>query len=231
MWSILLLGFLLGMRHSLDADHLAAVASLATRNRSTRESVDLGLSWGIGHALPLFLIGAAVLLAETVIPEAFARLLEVAVGVMLVLLGGDVLRRMITRRVHFHIHRHPDGLRHFHAHSHAGEEQPHDAARHEHPHRISLRALLVGMVHGMAGSAALVLLTVETLHSVVLGLVYIALFSIGALAGMAVLSALITMPLRYAATRMAVFFHGLQVVIGTGTVVLGCVMIYRFLAL
>ncbi len=81
------------------------------------------------------------------------------------------------------IHRHAEGVHHFHGHSHAGEENAHDPERHHHPHRLSLRALLVGMVHGLAGSAALMLLTVETLQSVVLGLVYIALFSVGALVG------------------------------------------------
>jgi hypothetical protein len=172
MIAVLLMGLLIGMRHALEADHVAAVASLATRARSPGETLRLGIAWGVGHTLTLFLFGSLVLILQTAVPERLAQGLEFAVGVMLVLLGADVLRRVIQARLHFHLHQHPGGIRHFHAHAHAGESKHHPAHHvHDHPTGFPLRALLVGLVHGMAGSAALVLLTVETIASVPLRLV------------------------------------------------------------
>ena len=176
--SILALGFLLGMRHALDADHLAAVATLATRSRSVGHTLLQGVAWGTGHTLTLMLFGGAVLVLGLVLPARAAQALEFAVGVMLVALGADVLYRLWRKRVHFHAHRHADGVAHFHAHSHQEASAPHDPARHEHPHPrgFPARALLVGMVHGMAGSAALILLSLEALRSPAWGLLYIAIF-------------------------------------------------------
>ena len=119
MTGILLLGFLIGMGHALEADHVAAVASLTTRSRSARQTILQGTFWGAGHTLTLLLFGLVVLLLDTVIPERFAQGLELAVGVMLVLLGADVLWHLIRDRVHFHLHRHGE-VRHLHAHSHRG---------------------------------------------------------------------------------------------------------------
>ena len=122
MITLLLLGFLIGMRHALEADHVAAVASLATRSRSIGETVRHGAVWGIGHTLTLFLFGSLVIWMDGVMPEQLARWLELAVGIMLIILGIDVLRRIIQEKIHFHAHRHDNGETHFHAHSHAGEK-------------------------------------------------------------------------------------------------------------
>lgn len=222
MNSVFLLGFLIGMRHALDADHLAAVASLATRTRSLERTVRLGAAWGLGHTLTLFLCGALVLVLDLAAPVRLAQGLELAVGIMLVALGADVLRRLAAERLHFHVHRHTDGETHFHAHTH-DPAAPHDPDRHhhEHPRGLPIRALLVGMVHGMAGSAALLLLTLETMRSVPLGLLYMLLFGAGSLVGMALLSAVIALPLRYSARTLTGLHNGLQALIGLGTVVLG----------
>lgn len=223
MTTLLLLGFLIGMRHALEADHVAAVASLATRAGSVAETVRQGAAWGLGHTLTLFLFGSAVLLLDLAMPETLAHWLEFAVGVMLVGLGIDVLWRLWRKRVHFHVHRHPDGTTHFHAHSHAGDPAPHDPGHHdhEHPRSLPLRALLVGLMHGMAGSAALILLTLQTVDSPLTGLVYMALFGIGSIAGMAALSVFIAIPLRRSAERLTWAHHGLQAAIGVGTMALG----------
>ena len=156
---------------------------------------------------------------------------EFGVGVLLVVLGGGVLRRLLRERIHFHIHEHEDGARHFHAHSHAEDTQSHDPKRHRHAHAdgLTARVLLVGAMHGVAGSAALMLLAIEPLHSVPMGIVYIALFSVGSLAGMALLSILISLPLEYAANRATALLTGLQSAIGLGTVTLGGAMIYGIL--
>ncbi len=226
MITLLVLGFLLGMRHALEADHVAAVASLASEGRSLRQAARQGAVWGLGHTLTLFAFGSLVIVLDAAVPERLAQGLEMAVAVMLVLLGADVLRRVLRDRVHFHLHRHGPDEVHFHAHSHRGERH-HDPAhhRHEHPSGFPLRALLVGLVHGMAGSAALVLLTLDATASPWLGLVYIALFGLGSIAGMAVLSVAIAVPLRYSARGLTWLHNGLRATVGVATVALGVVTI------
>lgn len=223
----LLLGMLLGMRHALDADHLAAVATLVTRSRSLSHTLWQGVAWGTGHTITLLLFGGAVLVLGLVLPEKAALGLELAVGVMLVALGAEVLYRLRRKRVHFHAHRHADGAEHFHAHAHEGEPRQHDPDRHQHGHSFPLRALLVGMVHGMAGSAALILLTLETLRTPALGLVYIALFGIGSIAGMAALSVVIAIPMRMTSQRLGRAYNGLSALVGLGTMLLGCYVTFR----
>ena len=223
----LLLGLLLGMRHALDADHLAAVATLVTRSRSLGHTVWQGVAWGAGHTLTLLLFGGAVLVLGLVLPERAALALELAVGIMLVVLGAEVLYRLWRGRVHFHAHRHADGAKHFHAHAHEGESQAHDPDRHQHGHGFPLRALLVGMVHGMAGSAALILLSLETLRTPAWGLAYIALFGIGSIAGMAALSVVIAIPMRLTSRRLNRSRNGLSVLVGVSTILLGCFVAFR----
>ncbi len=227
MTGILTLGFLLGLRHALDADHLAAVAALTTRGGTLRQSVRLGLAWGLGHAAILLAVGAVVLWVDAVVPERLARLLELGVGSMLMLLGADVLRRLAARRVHFHAHRH-GAVTHIHAHAH-GRDERHDPAHHDHPHPggMGLRALAVGMVHGMAGSAALLLLTVQTIDSPALGLSYIAIFGLGSVGGMAACTAVIALPLRFTARQFARAHTGLQLAIGVVTFGLGALLVYE----
>ena len=225
MVSLLVLGFFIGMRHALEADHVAAVSSLATRSAGPRECVKQGIFWGLGHTLTLFLFGSVVLLLDRVLPEKLASGLELAVGVMLVLLGLDVLRRLARERVHFHLHEHDDGVRHFHGHSHAGEPA-HDAHGHGHWRKLPLRALVVGMVHGMAGSAALILLTLETVPSVATGLLYMLLFGAGSIAGMALLSVAIAVPLRFSATGLTRLHGMLHGAIGLATVAIGVATAY-----
>ncbi|HFD80435.1 MAG TPA: urease accessory protein [Gammaproteobacteria bacterium] len=226
-FGLLSLGFLLGMRHALETDHVAAVASLATRSASVRETIRQGAVWGLGHTLTLFAFGSVVLLMDTVMPQRLAQGLELAVGVMLVGLGIDVLRRVIRERIHFHVHRHDDGVRHFHAHSHAGERGHPELHHHQHVRGFPLRALFVGLMHGMAGSAALILLTLQTVQSPLTGLLYIALFGIGSIAGMAALSAIIAVPLRYSARGLTWLHNGLQLGIGAMTLAIGALVVYR----
>ena len=221
MLSVLFLGFLVGLQHAMEADHLAAVASLATRSRNLAQSARQGMVWGLGHTLTLFLFGGAVLIADTMVPERVASALEFAVGVMLVALGIDVLRRTIRDRIHFHAHRHGNE-EHLHAHSHQGapdhDQDPHD---HEHPTRFSLRPLLVGMMHGMAGSAALIVLALGAVESPWQGLVFIAIFGIGSIVGMAIVGAVIGLPLRYSPRGLTWLHNGLKGAVGIFTIGLG----------
>lgn len=225
---LLSLGFLIGMRHAMETDHLAAVASLATRSRSVSDTIRQGAVWGMGHTITLFAFGSLVLLLDAVVPEVLAQSLEFLVGLMLLGLGTDVLRRLLRDRIHFHVHRHADGRLHYHAHSHAGESGHPAVHRHGHgkSHDFPLRALFVGVMHGMAGSAPLILLTLQAVHSPLAGMVYIALFGIGSIAGMAAMSVIIAIPLRYSASGLTWLHSGLQAVIGVITLVVGGVMVY-----
>lgn len=229
MISVFLLGFVMGVRHAFEADHLAAVASLATRSRSLRSGVLQGAAWGLGHTMTLLLLGGTCRLLGQAVPERWAIGLELLVAVMLLVLGVDVLRRIKRERVHVHVHRHGDGTRHWHAHQHA-PEAAHDPSRHEHvhpAHHLPPRALVVGLVHGLAGSAALLLLTLQSVPS--LWLAYIALFGAGSILGMAVLSAAIMVPLQAASHRVTRLQNGLEAVVGLTTLALGLGVIYQIL--
>ncbi len=227
MFSVLLLGLLIGLQHAVEADHLAAVASLTTRGRNLREAARMGSAWGLGHSLTLLLIGGGVLLIGGTIPDQLALWLEAAVGVMLIVLGADVLHRLWRQRVHFHNHRH--GSRsHFHAHSHTPsadhEKDPH---QHSHPARLPVRSLLVGMMHGMAGSAALIVFALGSVQSLWQGLAYIAMFGIGSIVGMTLLALAISLPLRWSARSLTWAHNGLTAVFGLVTVGLGALLVHQ----
>jgi hypothetical protein len=227
MFGILGLGFLLGMQHALEADHIAAVSSIAARRSQVGDIVRHGLTWGLGHTLTLFAFAGAALLLGRAIPESMARPIETAVGIMLVGLGSHVLWRLWRDRVHFHGHGHGhgDGTVHFHVHSHAGEVVPHARTAHAHEHGFRWRTLLVGLMHGMAGSAALLVLTVSQASTPAVGLGYVALFGIGSMIGMGALSTLIAVPLAVTARWLTFANHGLQGAVGVVTIAIGVMTI------
>ena len=221
MFGILGLGFLWGMQHALEADHIAAVSSIAARRSHVADIVKHGLTWGLGHTLTLFVFAGAAILLGRAIPETVARPIETAVGIMLIGLGAHVLWRLSRDRVHFHRHGHADGTVHFHAHSHAGETAPHARNVHAHAHGFRWRTLLVGLMHGMAGSAALLVLTVTQAASPAIGLGYIALFGIGSMIGMGALSAVIALPLAVSARSLTWANRALQGAVGLATIAVG----------
>jgi cytochrome c biogenesis protein CcdA len=171
--NFLLLGFVLGTRHALDADHVAAVASLATRGGSIAHQARQGALWGLGHTSTLLVVGGACILFGLTVPPAAERWLEAAVGAMLVLLGVSVFVRLRRLRV----------------------DLPRPEDRHDHG-RLPLQAWFVGAVHGLAGSAAVVLLVAQTARTPALGLLCIALFGLGSILGMIVLAAAMAWPLN-----------------------------------
>lgn len=227
MFGILGLGFLLGMQHALEADHIAAVSSIAARRTSISEIVRLGLTWGLGHTITLFLFAGAAILLGHAIPEHLARPLETAVGIMLLALGSNVLWRMWHDRVHFHQHSHVDGTVHLHLHGHAGEGLPRTRDVHSHNHGFRWRSLLVGLMHGMAGSAALLVLAVSQASNPLFGIIYVLLFGLGSMIGMGALSVVIAFPLAMSARYLAWANRGLQVVVGGVTIVIGATTIYE----
>lgn len=233
MVSILLLGLFIGMQHALEADHIAAVAAIASRQKSPRRIIGHGAVWGLGHTITLMAVAGAALLLDLSIGAALSALLELCVGVVLIALGGHLLIRLYRERVHFHAHRHADGVAHFHAHSHMGETRGHDASAHDHEHSAGLpvRTLLVGMVHGLAGSAALLVLTASTVNDPLTGLAYIAMFGFGSIVGMAALSACIAAPISYSARTLTWLNRSLQGGVGAATAILGAAVVLRSPAL
>jgi hypothetical protein len=212
----LTLGFLIGMSHAVEADHLAAVATMATDRRSGRRRLALrGAVWGVGHTITLFVISMSVVMFGLVLTDALAAALEFGVGVMLLVLGLHVLIRMYRQRVHFHCHDHGDGRQHIHAHSHASEiaHDAREAHDHEHPQGFPFRALMIGLVHGAAGSAGLLALAVAATQEPIMALGYVAVFGLGSIAGMALLSLAVSWPLGFA-ERGAWWLHrGLTVAV------------------
>lgn len=187
---ILLLGLLTGLRHSMEADHVAAVSTtIATAGRkSLGQAPMLGALWGLGHTATLFVAGLLVLLLAVHIPEKVSGRLEFGVGVMLLFLAttaftgfntGKFFNGLWGKNSHSHLHAHPEhGIAHEHEHEH------------EH-HRHGHKSIIIGMIHGMAGSGALMLVVLSTIQSVPLGLAYIAIFGAGSIASMAGISTLI----------------------------------------
>ena len=221
MFGILGLGFLLGMQHALEADHIAAVSSIAARRSDVGDIVKHGLTWGLGHTLTLFAFAGAAILLGHAIPEHLARPLETAVGIMLVGLGAHVLWRLWRDRVHFHRHGHGDGTRHIHLHSHAGESVPHHNSAHGHDHGFRWRTLLVGLMHGMAGSAALLVLAVSQAANPAAAVAYVLLFGVGSMLGMGALSVVIAVPLAVSARWLTWANRGLQGAVGVVTIAVG----------
>ena len=223
MLSWIVFGFLLGLQHALEADHIAAVTSIAADKKGARPIIRHGALWGLGHALTLGAFGGAVYALKLTLDERLADGLEFAVGIMLVLLGGRLIVALIKARIHFHVHRHGSGDVHFHAHSHAGDVREHALSRHDHGHPAASwgRSLAVGMVHGLAGSAALVALAASSAPSVPLGLAFMVLFGLGSVIGMAMFSAVIAVPLSLASGALTWASRGLQALAGVIAVGIG----------
>lgn len=221
--SVLAVGFVLGMKHATEADHLAAVATLATRHTSLLQIMRQGVAWGVGHTLVLLVVGGFVLALGKAIPARTSEALELAVGVMLLALGADVLRRVsrTSRDGRGKSLKSAPPVR-----ARIDERDP-TQPTHIHGGRVPGRALAIGMIHGMAGSAALVLLGLAVAPTVASGIFYIAVFGLGSILGMALLSALIAVPLSISARWMGWLRSGMNAAIGTVTCGLGILIVYR----
>jgi len=211
-------GFLLGLRHALDADHLVTVTTVISRGGSFLRAVKVGLVWGIGHTITLFAAGLAVLVFKLTIPDKLALSMELAVGVLMVFLGIPLLRNLVRNKAHFHIHEHGDKT-HLHTHSHDDSE--------EHNHNHIRRPLLIGMVHGLAGSGALVPLVMGTMSSVNQGLLFLLLFGFGSILGMLIFSGLISFPFRLAGRASGRLNLWLQGIAGTASISFGLYIIWQ----
>jgi len=215
--SILAVGFVLGMRHATDADHVVAVTTIVSRERSLWRAALVGALWGIGHTLTIVVVGAAIIAFGVIIPPRLGLGMEFSVGLMLIWLGVFNLRGLLrgverARGAHVHPHSHGDYV-HTHSHTHAPEHHGHDAAdvpiaRLDRrfvglgPYR-AMRPLLVGIVHGLAGSAAVALLVLMAIPDPRWGIVYLGVFGAGTIAGMMLVTAALAVPFAYTATRLS----------------------------
>ncbi|MEO7658217.1 MAG: urease accessory protein UreH [Pyrinomonadaceae bacterium] len=224
-FAVLGLGFLLGLKHATEADHLAAVSTLVSERKSLWSSTVIGGLWGLGHTISLFIAGVFVLMLNFNISERTERLLELGVGVMLTLLGLNVVRKLINGgQLHFHTHEHGT---HNHAHPHIHNLADDPEMGMHHVTKYSPRALLIGMVHGLAGSAALMLLVIPTISSKTVGMLYIVIFGIGSIGGMMLMSFLVGLPFYLTNLRFHRFNNVLQAAAAFMSVALGLWIVYE----
>ncbi len=219
--AVLGLGFVLGVRHALDVDHLAAISTLVATRRSLGGASRLGALWGLGHTVALLVVAAGVIAFQAEIPPAVGRALELGVAVMLIALGARLLRTLWRGgRLHLHVHAH-GGRVHAHPHVHA----PAAAERHEHA-GIG-RPFLVGLVHGVAGSAGLMLAVLATIPSPALALAYVATFGAGSIGGMVAMSSLLGLPVVLATERFAPVERALRLAAGLASVGVGAALAWE----
>ena len=222
MTTVLVFGFLLGLKHAVEADHVAAVATIAAERRNIFSSTVVGVFWGGGHTLSLLVVGVLVVFLKLQISETVEARLEAIVGVMLVVLGLNAIRKLRQKEhIHIHAHRH-DGHEHTHIHAHDKSEIP----KTHHVLRLSLRSTLIGMVHGLAGSAALMLLIVPAISSPFTALLYILVFGIGSIGGMILMSLVISLPIHLTAGRFQILNKVVLGMAGVFSLGLGVFIIY-----
>jgi high-affinity nickel-transport protein len=209
IWAVLGLGFMLGLRHATDADHVVAVSTIVSRTKTLRSAVLVGGLWGLGHTLTILLVGGVIVVFHVVVPPVVETGLEVCVATMLIVLGGVNLYGAIAQ----------GGA------STAGARNPQAQAE----STLSLRPLFVGIVHGLAGSAAIALLVLATIESVAAALLYLGLFGVGTIAGMALLTSLVVVPVAAASRRFVALERNLAGVTGVASFCFGAFLAWRAL--
>jgi hypothetical protein len=252
--SFLFLGFFLGMRHATDADHVVAIATIVSRQRSVAGSALIGAAWGVGHTVTVMAVGVAIIVFGVVIPPRLTMSMEFAVGIMLVLLGVLTLTGMGMGRagaaadahagipgvhdldVHDHLHAHGDYLhRHPHGHSsgahgHADEHTPLARLDRSGLGRIAfydwLRPFVVGLVHGLAGSAAVALMILSIIREPVAALGYLLLFGLGTIVGMMLITLILSAPFTFSAVNLPKFNWRLRAASGLVSFSFGVLLIY-----
>lgn len=242
--SILFLGFFLGMRHATDSDHVVAVTTIVSRQREVGTAALTGIFWGIGHSITLLVLGGTIILFGVVIPKRLGMGLEFCVALMLILLGWLNLRAFRrsmdsvspNEHVHEHIHRHGDFV---HSHPHGHDPENHGHTEGEVPtarldrrfggsrfYRI-LRPFIVGIVHGLAGSAAVALLVLPVISDPLWALFYLLIFGVGTIAGMMLITAAIAAPITYSANRFRLFNHYVGAAAGMLSLIFGLFLFYQ----
>jgi len=225
----LVLGILLGSKHSLDPDHVVAVSTIVSEYKNPLRSFWVGISWGLGHTTTLLIIGIVIIALRLTIPERIALLFEFAVGVMLVGLGIQVIYSFRKKKVHQPAHGHEEEAhQHFHSHSKSPEHVP----EHHNTHGIGKpflrkKSYVIGLVHGVAGSAALTLLVLASIESPVAGLAYILLFGLGSVLSMGIMTVRIGLPFVISASRLRNLKRAIQFAVGSLSILFGGFLMYQ----
>jgi ABC-type nickel/cobalt efflux system permease component RcnA len=219
---ILLTAFGLGLGHSLDPDHVVAVSTLVCNNKSLRKSIASATVWGIGHSAVLLVIGLLVLTLSVVIPQSVLKVFDCAAGVLLIILGVMVVRPLIAEKIsphqgtnygHNHSHTHP------HSHSHELDNKQ------DHSHSHLHKSAFTGALQGLGGSAALMLVTLSTVNSVMIGTAFIFIFGVGVILGMVGVACLVGSVIAYTASNLAKVHKLIKVLTGSASIVFGIVII------
>ncbi len=213
-FAVLGLGLLFGLKHATEVDHIVAVSTIVSQHKSIRRSALVGALWGAGHTAALLITGAIVLWMRIAIPESVSNWLEFGVALMIIGLGASALWTVLRNRRDVHVHQHThDGVSHVHVHFHDRTTQ-HDRATAIHSHaisRIGLKPMIVGTVHGLAGSGALTLLVMTQIRSSWIGFFYLAVFGLGSIAGMLLMTGLIGLPFILTSRNLTRFHRRVQV--------------------
>ena len=211
-FALLGIGLLFGLKHATEVDHVVAVSTIVSRHRNVWRSAIVGALWGAGHTAALLVTGVFVLSLRVAIPERVSNWLEFCVALMIIGLGATALWRALRNRGDVHVHEHShDGVSHAHVHFH--DQQTRHEAQRTHTHavsRVGLKPILIGAVHGLAGSGALTLLILTQIESTWQGLLYLAVFGIGSIAGMLLMSGLIGLPFALTSGRLTPIHQSLQ---------------------
>ncbi len=215
--SLLLLGFFLGMRHATDADHVVAVTNIVSQQRSVRSAAWTGIFWGIGHSLTLLVVGGGILAFGLVVSKKLGMSLELSVAIMLIVLG------LMNLNAAFHWFGDPGEAECRHAEENARLDRWLGRFR----TARALRPLLIGVVHGLAGSAAVALLVLPLIHTTAGAIAYLLVFGAGTIAGMMLITAAIALPVRYAAARSAGWHRVLGGITGATSFCFGAFLVYQ----
>lgn len=221
---LLALGLVYGLKHATEVDHIVAVSTIVSQHRKLSHAALVGALWGVGHSASLIMVGTIVLVFRTAISDQLAGWLEFAVAFMIIGLGSSALFKALFARSAIHIHTHAhDGVSHVHLHFHE-QGSTHEGMVVPHSHvvsRIGLKPTLVGMMHGLAGSAALTLLVLTQIRSFGLGLLYLAIFGMGSIVGMMMMSGLVGLPFTLSSKRLTGFHYALQLAAGAFSITFG----------
>lgn len=212
----LIIGFTLGLKHATEVDHVVAISTIVSQHKNVFRSAIVGALWGAGHTASLLVVGTIALLLRVAIPERVSGWLEFCVALMIIGLGISALWRALKKSNQFHVHEHShDGLTHKHVHFHEHEKkhEPSSTSRHSHAvSRVGVKPLLIGTMHGLAGSGALTLLVLTQIRSPFIGFLYLAIFGIGSIAGMVLMSGLLGLPFALTSNNLTKLHRHLQTV-------------------